>query len=231
MGFPAGTEITKVFYTRNTSLVAADFDSAPTTVLRRNGTATAVSVSITNQGTGEYLMEFTIPLTYSLGDQLQVDVEGEIGGTEDRGTVWEGQVGASDNASTVSITSTLDDATGILTIVCGDDYTDETESAVTFTVVDGTLPDLTDAVLTLTIRHKRVSNLTIVGTGSLLGQSSDGATIKFEIPHSETEKGRTAHGRSSWFYDIQAAENASDGWIKTLNNAEGIAHIILDQTQ
>lgn len=133
------------------------------------------------------------------------------------------------SGSTIVISSPYEPDTGTLTIICGDDYSESSGKAFTVNVESATLPDLDGATIVLTIRHKIINDLTIVGTGELISQDSDGATIAVSISRTETAKGRTGPGRSSWLYDLQAT--LADGTVLTLNNAQGTAQVLLDQTQ
>lgn len=62
---------------------SANADSLPTAVLVRNGTATAVVVTITNSATGVYKWSADLPADYARGDRIQIRVSAEVGGVAD----------------------------------------------------------------------------------------------------------------------------------------------------
>ena len=107
------------------ALVAANADSTPTAVLYRNGSASGVSVTITNVTTGRYKATFSTLGTddgWAKTDVLDLWIVATIGGTSYEAPVWssEGDADAvmrgTDDANTVAPTSTLMQSTTIATL-------------------------------------------------------------------------------------------------------------------
>lgn len=81
-----------------------DADSAPTATLRRNESASGVTVTITNLETGRYRASWTNG-AWSAGDRLLLVVSATIGGTTYKETVWEGKIDALANSRLAPTTS------------------------------------------------------------------------------------------------------------------------------
>ncbi len=162
MPVQSGDVVIHPFQTYDRNGVGADFDgspaAAPTAVLRRNGTDTAIVVAIDSLGTvdaanGEHTISFTVPSGYTSGDRLTVIVTGTVDGAKAPVTAWEDTYGP-DPLTAAELAAELTNATieivgvysagGDITIVQGDDYT--SAFAVAFTL-PATAPDLTGADL------------------------------------------------------------------------------------
>jgi hypothetical protein len=94
--------------------------------------------------------------------------------------------------------------------------------------ISGSVPDLTGATLNFTMRHKRVSGVSIQGTGAVISQSDSETVIRVSIARTETAKGRTHFG-DGWLYDLQAT--LADGSVLTLVGPQAPGKVLLDQTQ
>lgn len=70
----AGDFVSKDFTVQDGTGAASNADFLPTAVLVRNGSDTAVVVTVTNKETGVYNISFTIPATYEAGDEVEVRV-------------------------------------------------------------------------------------------------------------------------------------------------------------
>lgn len=80
---------TSVFATGATS----NADSLPTGILSRNGTDTAVTVTVTNLVTGRYKAVFTIPATYIAGDDLDLAISATVSSVSGQAVVFHTRVG------------------------------------------------------------------------------------------------------------------------------------------
>lgn len=116
---------------------------------------------------------------------------------------------------------------GEVTIVAGDTYGATTERYLSFTIT-GSLPDLSAATLTFTAKHKRVTGVSIVGTGALVSQSASQTVIRVSITAAQTANGRAYYG-DQWVYDLEAT--LSGGAKRTLVGPQAPCRVLLDQTQ
>lgn len=99
-----GDSVTLQFVTHNATTGAdTDADSTPTGVLVRNGSNTAVTVTIADVGTGLYTAAWTIPDSYSAGDEVQLRVTATVNSVTGSAVVWDR-----------SLTAGLDDSVGDL---------------------------------------------------------------------------------------------------------------------
>ena len=73
--------------------VATNADSLPTGILNRNGTDTAVSVTVTNLDTGRYKASFVIPATYVPGDVLILTIAATVSSVSGKNIVWQSKLG------------------------------------------------------------------------------------------------------------------------------------------
>lgn len=71
-----------------TTGTAADADSTPTGTLVRNGTDTAVTVTIANKATGIYKATVAIPSSYVAGDMIQIRIAATVNSVADNFDVW-----------------------------------------------------------------------------------------------------------------------------------------------
>lgn len=113
MSIAAGATIYEQFTTHALATQAlVNADSTPTGTLVKNGTDTAVTVTITNKGTGIYVAQFTIPSTYVAGDEVALRIAATIGGVATGKVVWQESL-----ASGASTSGTSDDyATNLSTL-------------------------------------------------------------------------------------------------------------------
>lgn len=91
MTIAAGETIYHQFTTHDpdNKLALVDADSTPTGTLVKNGTDTAVSVTVTKKATGTYTAQFTIPGTYVAGDEVALRINATIGGVATGRVVWQ----------------------------------------------------------------------------------------------------------------------------------------------
>ncbi len=76
------------FTTSDITGLTGDADSLPTGVLRRNGSNTTETVTITDTGTGDYRMSFTVPLRYADRDKVEVKITATIDGVVQSIYIW-----------------------------------------------------------------------------------------------------------------------------------------------
>jgi hypothetical protein len=106
----AGDVIYHQFTTKAINKALANADSLPTGTLIKNGTDTAVTVAITNKGTGLYQAQFTIPATYAAGDEVALRIAALIGGVSTGKVVWQESLtsGATTPAAAADYTTNLE---------------------------------------------------------------------------------------------------------------------------
>ncbi|QDT54793.1 hypothetical protein Pan44_28310 [Caulifigura coniformis] len=114
--------------------------------------------------------------------------------------------------------------TSQLTIVAGDTYSGAAGQYVTVRVQDDTLPDLSDATLTFTAKHKQTGT-TITGIGELVTQEPDEVEINVSITSTER---RRASFRRDWLFDVQA--EIAPGVKRTIAGPQARCRVLLDQT-
>lgn len=77
---PGGT-FTRSFPTQTVGGNKQNADSLPIALLRHNGVNDgAVTLTVTNRGTGDYTASGTIPSTYNFSDDVEVIVSATVGG-------------------------------------------------------------------------------------------------------------------------------------------------------
>lgn len=84
----SGQSIAFRFTTVDATGAAHDADALPTCVLVKNGVDTATTVTVTDEGDGDYKVSFTMP-TAALNDYWQVRAVVVMGGVTSYGYVWE----------------------------------------------------------------------------------------------------------------------------------------------
>lgn len=87
-----------------------DADSTPTGTLVRNGDDTATTVTVANVATGRYTATFTVPSSWTAGDDVSLFAEATVNGTDGGDYVWwdsleAATTGASSGGEVVSATS------------------------------------------------------------------------------------------------------------------------------
>lgn len=80
MPYKPGDNLSLSFITQDATGAAVNADSAPAGTLRRNGTNTAQTVTVTNNAAGDYTASASIPLTWSGGDKLEMLVSAIVKG-------------------------------------------------------------------------------------------------------------------------------------------------------
>ena len=78
MSVQPGDTVFVRFVTRDTSGNAADASSGPTGTLIRNGDDTGEIVTITSKGTGRYRAEFTVPGSWNIGDEVELEISATV---------------------------------------------------------------------------------------------------------------------------------------------------------
>ena len=91
-----GDAVTVEFTTTNqTTAALQDADALPTGVLVRNGTDTAIAVTVTNKATGRYKAAVTIPSTYVGGDEVQLFLSYTVDAVARGAIIWAATLNAS----------------------------------------------------------------------------------------------------------------------------------------
>ena len=85
--YKPGDDYYGIFYTTNDRGIATDADTLPVATITKNGvddgtspTGWTNSFTVTNMDTGRYLVEGTIPVSYSSGDVVQISGEATVDG-------------------------------------------------------------------------------------------------------------------------------------------------------
>lgn len=136
MAVRPGDVVTARFVTTSpTTGAAADADSLPTGILVRNGTNTAETVTITDAtGTGRYNAAFTVPASWSAGDDLTLDVTATVASVTLGGTPWFatldlGYTSADSDATSISSSTSYAAASDCLAWIDERDLRDLVEDA------------------------------------------------------------------------------------------------------
>lgn len=87
MTIAAGETIYREFMTKSGGELT-DAAAMPVGTIVRNGVDTAVTVVVSHKATGIYVAQFTIPSTYSAGDEVSLRIAATIGGTATASVVW-----------------------------------------------------------------------------------------------------------------------------------------------
>jgi hypothetical protein len=91
-------------------------------------------------------------------------------------------------------------ASGAITIVRGDDYSNADSRALSWTDDGSTWPDLTGATITFGAKN-RLGNQTVTATGSVIVATGTGKTVRVELAAADTAT-KTA---GTWAFDVQAS--------------------------
>jgi len=89
MSVVSGQSVTVEFTTRNaTTGVGVNADSLPSGTLYVNGTSNAATVTVTNQSTGLYKAQVTLP-TLAIADVVSIVIAATVNSVSDKGKIWE----------------------------------------------------------------------------------------------------------------------------------------------
>lgn len=143
-----------------TTGAAADADSLPTGTLIRNSSDTNITVTVTNKATGEYKAEFTIPITWSEGDEVQLRINATVVGVAGKKIIW--------TRSLLPSKSSTQQATESAVFTTGTIYGSVSDADNYFTTErlfsqDWLQEDSTDRSVALTQASRLIDNLRFIG--------------------------------------------------------------------
>lgn len=105
MAVAPGEKVYKSFPTYSSTGANEDVDSLPVgSLIRKNVTDPAVTVTIVRKGVGDYAAEWVIPSTYKDGDDVQLRVDVVKNGEPSWDTIWQDVVSARSGTQAVVIT-------------------------------------------------------------------------------------------------------------------------------
>lgn len=171
-----GQTLLETFLTVNpTTGASADASTLPTAVLRRNGvTDGAVTVTVTNNGTGDYLASAPIPGDYVAGDLVELVISATVSGVA--GKIKRGPYGIDTKRASDGLTvATNNDKAGYTLGAFG--------FTVAATIADKTgfklAPDGADAIVVETgINLRQAVALILSGIAGLVAKATNVFTFK-----------------------------------------------------
>ncbi|HSZ58587.1 MAG TPA: hypothetical protein VK797_23165 [Tepidisphaeraceae bacterium] len=221
MPYSPGGNFQRSFITQTTAGVKQNADVPPTALLRHNGATDAtVTVTITNNGAGDYTASGTLPGTYLDGDDCEIIVSATVGGTAGELVIYLGEVSKLQanlinalSGQTVIVQSPV--GVGSIRIVEKDAYLAADGRALLFTIQPGNNWPLTLAGWTITFTAtKTTSNIsagtaTITTTGAVNVATGAGQQVQVELASSLTTGLAIGVGNKGYNFDV-VATNGSD---------------------